>query len=103
MIRHIVAVRFKDSVSPETKAGLFAELGALRDMIDGVLDFRAGPNVSPETLVVHGFLDAFWFDFADEATRDVYLVHPAHQAVGAKLVGNADGGIEGILVIDMEV
>lgn len=103
MIRHIVAIRFKDSVSPEAKAGLFAELGALRDMIDGVLDYHAGPNVSPETPVVHGFLDAFWFDFADEAARDGYLVHPAHQAVGAKLVGNADGGLDGILVVDMEL
>jgi hypothetical protein len=103
MIRHFVAVRFKDSVDQETRAAIFHELEALRTLISGVQGFHAGPNVSPETPVVHGFLDAFWFDFADEATRDAYLVHPAHQAVGAKLVANAEGGIDGILVVDLKV
>jgi hypothetical protein len=102
MIRHFVAVRFKDSVTPETKAALFSELDALRQHVE-VIDFHVGPNISPETPVVHGFLDAFWFDFADEAARDAYLVHPAHQAVGAKLVGNAVDGPNGILVVDMKV
>jgi hypothetical protein len=103
MIRHIVAVRFKDSVSADAKSALFVELEALRHVVDGVRDFHVGPNVSPETPVVHGFLDAFWFDFANEAARDAYLVHPAHQAVGGKLVAHAEGGIDGILVVDLKV
>lgn len=102
MIRHFVAVRFKDSVTPETKAALFGELDALRQHVE-FIDFHAGPNISPETPVVHGFLDAFWFDFADEAARDAYLIHPAHQAVGAKLVANVVDGPNGILVVDMKV
>lgn len=103
MIRHIVAIRFQQGVDADAKAALFRELQALETAIPGVLAFHAGPNVSPETPVVHGFLDAFWFDFADEAARDAYLVHPDHQAIGAKLVANAEGGTHGILVVDLRV
>ena len=101
MIRHIVAVRFEQTVSMDTKAALFAELEELRHLVDGVLDFHVGANVSPETAVVHGYLDAFWFDFAD--ARDAYLVHPAHQAIGAKLVASVQGGTDGIVVVDLKV
>ena len=102
MIRHVVALRFGASVSDAEKGALFADLGALQTVVDGVLDFQVRQNVSPETPVVHGFADLFWFDFTEEAVRDAYLVHPKHKAVGARLT-TACGGVDGITVLDFEV
>ena len=100
MIRHIVALRFKPDTSAETKAGLYAALAGLSAHIDGILDFQSSANVTVEPLS-RGFDDLFWFDFADEATRDAYLIHPAHQAVGAQIVAETEGGIEGVFVFDV--
>ena len=103
MIRHIVLLRFKDSVTAETKAAHYAELEGLKGHLKGILGSNFGPNVSPEEPVIHGFKDGFWFDFVDEAARDAYLVDPAHKTAGANLVANAEGGIEGLIVFDMKV
>ena len=103
MIRHIVALKFLNDVSTEKKAALYRELAALSEHIDGILDFRTFANVSPETPVMRGFHDVFWFDFSDAHVRDAYLEHPAHKAIGAKLVAAAQGGLDGIFVIDVEL
>jgi hypothetical protein len=50
-----------------------------------------------------GFEDGFTIDFADEAGRDAYLIHPAHKAAGARLVAALDGGREGLIVFDIAV
>lgn len=103
MIRHFVLLRFRQDVTVDVRRSLMAELGTLRDHIGGIVGFHAGENVSPEEPVIHGFRDGFWFDFVDTAARDAYLIDPRHQSVGAKLVANAEGGIEGIVVFDVEV
>jgi hypothetical protein len=103
MIRHIVLLRFRDSVTAEAKAAHYAELAGLKGHLSGILDAHFGPNISPEAPVIHGFKDGFWFDFVDEAARDAYLIDPAHQAAGAKLVANAVDGIDGLIVFDMKV
>jgi len=103
MIRHIVALRFKPGTSAAEKDVLYAALEGLAQHIEGILGFRAFQNVSVELAVVRGFSDLFWFDFRDIAVRDAYLIHPAHQAVGARLVAAMEGGAEGIFVFDVEV
>ena len=103
MIRHLVALKFRDDISQETKDQLMRDLADLRGHIDGINDFQARRNVSVEDHVVRGFRDLFWFDFDDEAVRDAYLVDAAHQAVGAKLVAATQGGAAGIFVCDFEV
>lgn len=103
MIRHIVALRFKASVSVDEKAVLFADLAGLQDIEKGASDFQVRRNISPETAVVHGFNDLFWFDFTDESVRDAYLIDPAHQVVGARLTSACEGGADGITVLDFEV
>jgi hypothetical protein len=103
MIRHIVLLRFKENVTAADKAAHYAELEGLKGHLKGILGSQFGPNVSPEEPVIHGFKDGFWFDFEDEAARDAYLVDPAHQAAGAKLVANAEGGRDGLVVFDMKV
>ena len=102
MIRHIVALRFKSDTTAQTKASLYADLAALQAVIPGVLAFHAGPNVTVEPLS-RGFDDLFWFDVRDVAVRDAYLIHPAHQAIGARIVAATEGGTEGVFVFDVVV
>ena len=103
MIRHIVAVKFPAETAEPARQQVLQALAEMRDLVNGVLDFQIRANVSPEDPVVRGFKDLFWFDFADAQTRDAYLVHPRHQALGAQLVAAADGGVDGIFVIDVEI
>ena len=81
MIRHIVLVRFAPATPDAERAAIFADLGALRGVVPGLRAFSGGPNASREGLT-QGFTHAFTVDFDDEAARDAYLVHPAHQAAG---------------------
>ena len=103
MIRHIVALRFRENVPEAEKASIFKRLGDLRDHLNGILDYQVTTNISPEDAVVHGYRDVFWFDFEDTEVRDQYLADPAHQAVGADIVASTDGGVEGVQVIDVEI
>ena len=102
MIRHIVALNFIDGTTPEVKQTLYNDLAALDQKINGIIDFQARENVSVEEPVIHGFRDLFWFDFRDIEVRDAYLADPDHQAIGARLVAQCEGGIDGILVMDVE-
>lgn len=102
MIRHMVHLRFPDTVTAVEKATLYDGLAALRGHLHGILDFQHRPNISPETPVIHGFSDMFWFDFSDPAARDAYLADPDHQAMGARLVA-AVGGLNGLLVCDIAI
>ena len=83
------------------KAAALRCLAALRGHLEGMEDFRSFANISPETAVVQGFRDLFWCDFRDDLARDAYLADPAHQAIGARLVAAAEGGLAGILVMDV--
>jgi len=103
MIRHIVLLKFSAQVDADAKASLKAELEALRGHLDGIIDFNWGTNISPESSVVHGFQDGFWFDFETLEARDAYLADANHQMVGAKLVARTEGGTEGVIVFDVEV
>ncbi|MCP4317864.1 MAG: Dabb family protein [Hyphomicrobiales bacterium] len=103
MIRHFVLLRFREDVTPAKKQSLFDALSALQDHLQGVKGFFAGPNVSVETHLIRGFKEAFWFDFDSVAARDAYLDDARHQAVGAQLVEHMDGGIDGIIVVDLEI
>ena len=103
MIRHIVAVKFPAETTRSARQQVLQALAEMCGLLDGVLDFQIRANVSPEDPVVRGFKDLFWFDFADTQTRDAYLEHPRHQALGAQLVAAADGGVDGIFVIDVEI
>lgn len=102
MIRHCVFVKFRADVPSEERQAIYDELRALVGPIDGLLAASFGPNVSPEGLS-RGFADGFIMDFRDLAARDAYLPHPLHQAAAFRLVAAAEGGVDGILVFDLEV
>ncbi|MEM1388135.1 MAG: Dabb family protein [Pseudomonadota bacterium] len=103
MIRHLVSLRFKPGTPDVTKQALYDDLKALDAHIDGIIDFQTRRNVSVEDQLVRDFRDLFWFDFRDAAVRDAYLVDPVHQAIGARIVAEVDGGEDGIFVCDFEV
>ena len=100
MIRHCVLVRAKPGVPPAELAAVFDGLRALGTRLPGMLAFAGGPDVSPEGLQ-RGHTHAFTIDFADEAARDAYLVDAEHKALGARLVAAAEGGRDGITVVDL--
>lgn len=103
MIRHCVFVRFRPEVTLEERAAIYAGLESVREVVPGFVGMSYGPNVSPEGLH-QGFTDGFTIDFADEAARDAYLVHPAHKAAGARLVAALEGGRDsGLIVFDLVV
>nr|WP_272214198.1 Dabb family protein [Marinicella sp. W31]MDC2877733.1 Dabb family protein [Marinicella sp. W31] len=81
---------------------MFTGITALKGIIDGIVDVKAGPNVSPEGLD-SGYADGFVVTFENAAARDVYLEHPDHKAVAGEIVAAAAGGMSGILVFDMKV
>lgn len=103
MIRHLVALRFKAGTPDETKRRLMDDLARLNERIDGILDFRACPNVSVEDPLVRGYRDLFWFDFRDASVRDAYLADETHQSIGARIVAELDGGANGVFVFDFEI
>jgi len=103
MIRHIVLLRFTADVVSSTKAELMAELEALSGHLSGIVGFKSGANISPETPVIHGFEDGFWFDFESIEARNAYLADPEHQKIGAKLVARTEGGPKGVIVFDIEI
>lgn len=103
MIRHCVFIRYREGVSPEAKAGINAEIAALKSRLPGLLAVHAGNNVSPETGMDKGYSEGFIVDFADARARDLYLADEEHRRTGAKIVAAAEGGIDGILVYDIEV
>ena len=103
MIRHCVFVRFASATPRATRTTLFDEIAALTGRVPGLLAVHRGPNVSPELGMDKGFADGFIADFVDAASRDAYLVDAEHQRIAAGLVAAADGGVEGILVFDLDI
>lgn len=102
MIRHCVFIRFKPTISAAYKAELFDEIDALKTRLPGMVGVHLGVNVSPETGMDKGYSDGFIVDFADGFARDAYLEDPEHRETGARLVAAAEGGVDGILVFDLE-
>lgn len=103
MIRHVVLVRPRADVDPESWERVMGRLDSLVDALPGALTFRSGTNVTPEVGMDKGFAEAFIIDFADAAARDAYLVDPEHVLIGKSLVGMAQDGAEGIVVVDLEI
>lgn len=102
MIRHIVLIRFRPEMAPDHIAHLFDDLHRLPDVLPGILSITAGRSDSPEK-IERGYLHGFVVDFADWDALAAYQAHPDHRALGAALVAAAQGGIDGILVFDLEV
>ncbi|MEY9533945.1 Dabb family protein [Sinorhizobium fredii] len=103
MIRHCVFIRFRPEVGEAEKAMIFTEIAALKERLPGFLAAHVGANVSPETGMDKGYAEGFIVDFADAKARDTYLDDADHRRTGAKIVAAAEGGVQGVLVYDLEI
>jgi hypothetical protein len=102
MILHCVFLRFRPEIGERDKLVLYAGIAALKPRIPGMLEVQAGPNASPEGLG-KGFEDGFVVTFADAGARDRYLADEEHAKVGARIVAATEGGVDGVLVFDLQV
>ena len=102
MIRHIVLTRFKADVSEDAIANIYSALAALVEQLDAASGFTGGRSRSPEQ-IERGYMHGFTIDFDSWDALQQYADHPQHKRLGAQLVDNAVGGIDGILVLDLEV
>ena len=50
-----------------------------------------------------GYTHGFTVEMESYAILEAYQAHPEHRAVGARLVAATEGGIDGILVLDIPV
>lgn len=103
VIRHLVFMKYADTVPQQARDALMRDLADLRKEIDGIEDFRTGRNISPEVALVHGLTDMFWIDFRDIQSRDAYLANETHKAIGTRIIASLQGGPEGIFVCDIEL
>jgi hypothetical protein len=101
-VKHLVLFKFKLSTPRETIGEIFEDLDHLPDKIPGLLDFHGGPYRSPEGLN-QGFTHGFVMTFADPESRDVYIDHPEHEKVVAKILPELEGGLDGAIAFDFEV
>ncbi|WP_299611040.1 Dabb family protein [uncultured Tateyamaria sp.] len=102
MIRHIVLTKFKPETPEDRITEVYAGLSALADTLPGARNFTGGRSESPEQ-IERGYMHGFVIDFDSWDALQTYADNPEHQALGGQLVANAVGGIDGILVLDLDV
>jgi hypothetical protein len=97
-VKHIVLLKFKDGTSEEQISKLFDDFLDLSESIEGIDDYVAGSNSSPEGLnegMTHGAI----ITFKDAAARDAYVTHAEHERFKTMAMGLVDKA----LVFDFEV
>ncbi|MGI8475100.1 MAG: Dabb family protein [Thermomicrobiales bacterium] len=97
MIDHIVLIRPRAEIGADAISSLKTALAALPTSIAGIVSYAFGSNSSPEALD-QGYALGFSFGFDSAASRDRYLIHPAHVAV----VPLVQAVAENVLVFDLE-
>lgn len=102
MIRHIVLVQFKSSVSDDEIADIFSELHSVKESVAGVVAIAAGKSESPEKME-RGYMHGFTVDLADWDALAAYQADPEHRRLSTRLVEASEGGVDGILVFDLEI
>ena len=103
MIRHILLVSLADE--PAAAARLqdaFERIGRVAGRLPGVLSCSYGPSKSPEQLE-RGYTHGLVIDFADASALRGYAVDPEHVAAGGQIAGAATGGVDGLLVVDLQI
>jgi hypothetical protein len=81
VISHIVLFKSKPAAPADAIERLRQALTDLVGVIPGLTSFCWGSNVSPEGKG-QGYDLGFVMEFDNAASRDAYLPHPAHVAVG---------------------
>src|SRR6266568_1443364 len=79
VLRHVVMYKFKDDVTPAQLKEVIDAFASLPKKVDTIIGFEHGTNVSKEGKS-EGFTHVFVVTFKNEADRDAYIAHPAHEA-----------------------
>jgi len=80
MLTHIVCWKYKAETTAEQQAEHIAKLQNLKNVIEEVIDLKAGADV---LRLDRSFDTALVATYADREALDAYNVHPAHQEVVA--------------------
>ena len=102
MIRHIVLIHHRPDLPASEVAEIEAMFRGLQERLEGFLAYHGGPDVNFEGLD-RGYRYGHVLDVADQAARMRYHEDPEHKALGARLVAAAEGRIDGLLVVDLEL
>lgn len=102
MIRHIVLTKFKPETPDNKIAEIYSGLSVVAEKLAGARNFTGGRSQSPEQME-RGYMHGFVIDFDSWDALQTYAANEDHKALGGQLVANAVGGIDGILVLDLDV
>ena len=102
MIRHIVLTKFQASTPEDKISEIYTRLSDLTDKLPGAKNFTGGRSKSPEQ-IERGYMHGFVIDFDDWTALQAYTENLEHKVLGSQIVENAIGGIDGILVLDIDV
>lgn len=95
MVRHILLIRFNPQAGAQAIDAVKEAFDAIPSKIEGVESVEWGENDSPENKN-KGFTHCVLMTFTDDAARNRYLPHPAHEA----LVAIFRPTLEDIIVFD---
>jgi hypothetical protein len=98
-IFHVVAFKFKESVTEAQKKEVQEAFAELKKSIPEIVSLDYGTNISPEKFN-QGFTHSWVLTFASEKDRDAYLVHPEHKKFGKMLGGKL--AENGVFVVDFD-
>lgn len=88
-LQHIVWLKKKDYCSQQQMQFLLDEVCSLAKVISEIQSVSSGINITDRAA---GFTHGIIVTVADQQALQTYLSHPAHVAVGKKLVKNAEIG-----------
>jgi hypothetical protein len=92
MITHIALFKWKPDVTSDVIEHVMADVRALKEKVEGVLDIRCGQNFSKWN---EGYTHAFLVLTKDRKALEAYRKHPDHVEV-ARRIDAIDGGSIGI-------
>lgn len=102
MLEHCVFCQIRPDIPREKVEDILSRLASLLGLVEGMEDFRAGPNRDYEAKT-GAYALGFICTFRDRAALLAYGSHPVHRAAGADLVAICSGGHAGINVFDLEI
>lgn len=81
MVYHLVLFKLKSEVSETQRDELIERLNGMKGKIEGIVDLKAGVNVTPEVDRMKGYSVGLLVIFETMAHLEAYGPHPVHEEV----------------------
>lgn len=101
MMKHIVVIKFKPTVSDAEIKEVFQKLEGLRKPIPEIKAFTYGRYSSDENLN-QNYNYGFEITFDNAADRDIYLHHPEHVKVAEYIIPLLEDGFNSLIAFDYD-